>query len=117
MSLTEHAILHRRVKSQHKGSVKEAHPKTDFVDHVIVSEFTANEINRDLFGTRVEGKVKVIVWGVEILTVQDKIEINGDEMNIGKGDLYEVTDVVKDNIRVANFAVYACKKLQRKVTP
>ena len=112
MSLSEHAILHRRVTQQYKGNVTEMEPTTQYVPHVLVSEMDSATINRGNTGTRIEGNIKIIIWGQEILNVQDKIELEGDINNIGQGKMFEVTKLLKDNMRQANFAVYILKRLQ-----
>lgn len=113
VSLTEHAILHRRVKKRHKGNITESHPDIEYVPHVMVSDLTAEEINRNLHGTRVEGTLKIIIWGSDILQPQDHVELDGDINNIGNGSMYEIIRMVKDVTRQANFAVYIMKRIQK----
>lgn len=118
MSITEHAILHRRNVVKYKAKRGETTPTIEFVEHIFVSELVAESVNRTVAGTFIHGDLKMIIWGVEKLSPMDEIELNGTylETMAGNilGDMYEIIKILKDYQRQSNWISYQLRRKQSK---
>lgn len=118
MSITEHAILHRRNVVKHRAKRGETVPSIEFVEHIFVSELTAEYIERTVGGTFIHGDLKMILWGVEKLEPMDEIELNGDYLKTRQGDIqgemYELIKILKNYQRQSNWISYQLRRKQSK---
>lgn len=112
MPFTESMILHRRVAKRKKGVDYHETVVIELVDYGMVIELTAEEVNRSLAGSRLEGELKLMLWNVERLDVNDVIELNGNIQNPAQGDMYLLVKMLKDMQRVANYRTYIVKRKQ-----
>lgn len=112
MSLSQHAILHRRETKRIRGQMVDGLADTKTVSHVYVAADYADRINRTTTGTRRESRFKILIWGEELLTLQDYIELEGDPNEPGSGVLYEIVEVDKDYRRLGNHVSYIIRRKQ-----
>ncbi len=112
MTITEPIILHRKVTKRDRGKVYHETVSNDLVPYGFVAELTAEEINRSLSGTRVEGQLKLMIWNTERLEMDDGVELNGNISSPGNGDMYLVLKLLKDMRRIAGYTSYVVKRQQ-----
>lgn len=112
MSLSQHAILHRRVKKRIRGQLIDKKPELNVVPHVYVAADYADRIDRSVTGTTRTSRFKILIWGEKILTLQDWIELDGNPNEPGTGILYEIVEIDKDYRRLGRHVSYIIRRKQ-----
>ena len=117
MPLSQHAILHRKntKRTRYKGQVIEDKADLEIVRHCYVSPLSQEGINRTTEGTLRESRMKLILWNVELLQLQDNVELEGDVNNPGTGVLYEVVEITQDKRRLSGHSAYVIRRKQDQV--
>lgn len=87
----------------------------EIVDHVYVAPDYADRINRTTTGTRRESRFTLLTWNIEILTLQDYVELEGDPNTPGTGVMYEIVEITHDYRRIASQVAYIIRRKQDQV--
>jgi hypothetical protein len=117
MPLSQHAILHRKntTRTRYRGQVIESPAEIEIVRHCYVAPISQQAINRTTEGTLRESRMKLILWNVELLQLQDNVELEGDINSPGTGVLYEVVEITQDKRRLSGHSAYVIRRKQDQV--